>query len=86
MSPNDLGFFGLDKRAAAADEASSSNAAADDTVAKAVAHTACVYYNCCAGQHKIANKGARAARCRDLAYQRCHLDVCVSEPTRSTRL
>jgi hypothetical protein len=30
---SDLGVFGLDKRAAAADEASSGNAAADDTVA-----------------------------------------------------
>jgi len=32
MSPNDLGIFGLDKRAATADEASSGNASADDTV------------------------------------------------------
>ena len=30
---SDLGVFGLDKRAAAADEASSGNAAADDIVA-----------------------------------------------------
>jgi len=33
MSPSDLGVFGLDKRATAADEASSGNAAAYDTVA-----------------------------------------------------
>jgi len=33
MSPSDLGVFGLDKRAPAADEASSGNAAAYDTVA-----------------------------------------------------
>ena len=33
MSPSDLGVFGLDKRAAAADEAISGNASADDTVA-----------------------------------------------------
>ena len=33
MSLSDLGVFGLDKRAAAADEASSGNAAADDIVA-----------------------------------------------------
>ena len=33
MSPSELGVFGLDKRAAAADEVSSGNAAADDIVA-----------------------------------------------------
>jgi len=33
MSPSDLRVFGLDKRAAAADEAISGNAAADNTVA-----------------------------------------------------
>jgi len=37
---------------------------ADDTVAavwlgKAVAHTACVHYDCCTGQHKVADKGTR---------------------------
>jgi len=51
-----------------------------DGSAKAVAHTACVHYDCCTGLHKVANKGACAARCRDLAYQRCHLDVCRSRP------
>jgi len=78
--PSDLGVFGLDKRVAAADEASSDNAAADDIEAagcwvKAVVHTACVHYDCCTGQHKVANKGARAAPCRVLAYQRSHLDL-----------
>jgi len=33
MSPIDIGVFGLDKRAAAADEVSSGNAAADGIVA-----------------------------------------------------
>ena len=33
MSPSDLRVFGLDKRAAAADEAISGNAAVDNTVA-----------------------------------------------------
>jgi len=33
MSPSDLGVFGLDGRAAAADKASSRNAGADNTVA-----------------------------------------------------
>jgi len=48
--------------------------------AKAVAHTACVHYDCCTGQHKVANKGARPAPCCDLAYQRCHLEVCWNRP------
>ena len=30
-----------------------------DGWAKAVAHTACVHYDCCTGQHKVVNKGAR---------------------------
>ena len=30
-----------------------------DGWAKAVAHTACVQYDCCTGQHKVVNKGAR---------------------------
>jgi len=46
-----------------------------DDWAKAVAHTACVRYDWCTGQHKVVNKGARAAPCRDLAYQQCHLKV-----------
>jgi len=33
-----------------------------DGWAKAVAHTACVHSNCCTGQHKVANKGARGRR------------------------
>ena len=33
MSPSDLGVFGLDKRAAAADDVNSGNAVADDIVA-----------------------------------------------------
>jgi len=52
---------------AAADEAGGRNAAADtlwqqDGWAKAVAHTACVHYDCCTGQYKVANKGARGRR------------------------
>ena len=43
---SDLGVFGLDKRAAAADEVSSSNAAADG-----------VHYDSGTGQHKLVNKG-----------------------------
>ena len=30
-----------------------------DGWAKAVAHTACVHYDCCTGQHKVVNKGVR---------------------------
>jgi len=45
-----------------------------------VAQTACVHYDCCTGQHKVANKGARAAPCRDLAYQRYHHKVCWNQP------
>jgi len=64
MFPSDLGVFGLDKRAAAADEASGGNTAADnlwqqDGWAKAVAHTACAYCYCCTGHHKVVKKGAR---------------------------
>jgi len=33
-----------------------------DGWAKAVAHTACVHYDCCTGQHTVANKGARERR------------------------
>jgi len=40
-----------------------------DGWAKAVAHTACVHYDCCPGQHKVESKGVHAALCRDLAYQ-----------------
>jgi len=42
MSPSDLGVFGLDKRAAAADEASGGNASADDTVAAGWLGKGCV--------------------------------------------
>ena len=37
-----------------------------DGWAKAVAHTGCVYYDCCTGQHKVENKGAR-----HVMYQVC---------------
>jgi len=42
MSPSDLRVFGLDKRAAAADEASGGNASADDTVAAGWLGKGCV--------------------------------------------
>ena len=39
----------------------------------------------CVWQHKVANKGARAAPCRDLAYQRSHLN-CVGADQVSPQL
>jgi len=85
MSLSDLGVFGLDKREPVTEEAITINATVYDIVvldglAKAVAHTACVHYNCCTGQHKVTNKGARAVPCRDLSYYQCHLEVCWSLP------
>jgi hypothetical protein len=40
----------------------------------------CVCVCVCVCQHKVANKGARAAPCHDLAYQRSHLNVCRDRP------
>jgi len=84
-SPSNLGVFGLDKRATqqmkqVAAMQQQTRLWQLDGLANAVAHTACVHYDCCTGQHKMTNKGTRAAQCRDLAYQRCHLDVCRSRP------
>jgi len=71
---SDLGVFGLDKRAAAADEASSGNAAANDIVAAGWlgegygAHSVCALRQL----HRATQVGKqgreRAVRCRDLAY------------------
>ena len=51
-----------------------------DGWAKAVVHTACVHYDCCTRQHKVANKGARTAPCCDLDYQLCHIELCWDQP------
>jgi len=64
MSPSGPRSFLFGQANTAADEASRGNAAADDTVAavwlgRAVAHMACVHYDCCTGQHKVANKDTR---------------------------
>ena len=90
VSERDLGVFGLDKRAAAADEASSGNAAADDIVAAGWLGQGC-------GAHSVralrqlhrAIQGdkqgcERVVWCRDLAYQRCHINVCQGRPEHSS--
>ena len=89
---SDLGVFGLDKRAAAADEASSGNSGADDIVT-----TGWLGQDC--GAHSVralpqlhratqSSKQRRewAVRCRDWAYQRCHIDVCRGRPEHSSRV
>jgi len=63
-----LGVFGLDKRAAAADEATvaiqqQTTLWQQDGWVKAVAHTACVHYDSCTGQHKVVNKGVSGWYC-----------------------
>jgi len=40
----------------------------------------CVCVCVCVWQHKVANKGARAAPCHDLAYQRSHLNAYRDRP------
>jgi len=86
MSPSDLGVFGSDKRAAAADEASSGNAAADDIVATGWLGKGCGARSVRALRllHRATQGGkqgrARVVRCRDLAYRRCHLAVCRGRP------
>jgi len=66
MFPSNLRIFGLDKQAAAQMRQAVAMQQQMtlwqlDGWAKAVAHTACVHYDCCrvTGQHKVANKGAR---------------------------
>jgi len=81
-----LQVFGLDKRAAAADEASGGNAAEDNSVEAGWLGKGCGAHGVRALQllHRATQGGkqgrARAAWCRDLAYQRCHLDVCRGRP------
>ena len=90
MSPSDLGVFGLDKRAVAADEVSSGNAAADDIVAAGWLGKGCDAHSVRAlgYLHRATQVGKhgreRALRCRDLAYQRCHIEVCRGRPEHSS--
>ena len=78
--------FGLDKQAAAADEASSGNAAANDTVAAGWLGKGCGAHGVRALRllHRATQGGkqglARTARCRNLAYQRWHPNVCRGRP------
>jgi len=65
MPPSDLRVFGFwtseqqrQMRQAAATQRQKT-LWQQDGWAKAVAHTACVRYDCCTGQHKVVNKGAR---------------------------
>jgi len=64
MSPSDLRFLGWTSkqqrqmRQAAAMQRQTTLWQLDGW-AKVVAHTACVHYDCCTGQHKVANKGSR---------------------------
>jgi len=75
MSPSAPGVFGLDKRAAAADEASSCNAAAGDIVAVGWLGKGCGAHSVRALRqlHRATQSGKkgreRAVRFRDLAYQ-----------------
>jgi len=90
MSPSDLGVLGLDKRAAAADEVNSGNAAADNIVAAGWLGKGCGAHSVRALRHlhrttQVGKQGReRAERCRDLAYQRCHNDVCRGRPEHSS--
>ena len=86
MSPIDLGVFGLDKRAAAADEVNSGNTAADDIVAAGWLGKGCGAHSVRAIRQlhmatQVGKQGReRALRCRDLAYQQCHIEVCRGRP------
>jgi len=90
MSPSDLGVCGLEKRAAAADEASSGNAAADDIVAAGWlgkdcdAHSVRALRQLHRATQSVKQGRERAVRCRDLAYQRCYIDVCRGRPEHSS--
>jgi len=87
-----LGVFGLDKRAAAADEARSGNAAADDIVAAGLLGQGCGAHSVHALRklHRATQSGKqrreRAVLCRDLAYHRCHIDVCRGRPEHSSQM
>jgi len=87
-----LGVYGLDKRAAGADQASSGNAAADDIVTAGWLGKGCGAHSVRAlGQlHRatqISKQGREwVVRCRDLAYQRCHIDVCRGQPEHSSQM
>ena len=73
----------MDKRATAADEANSGNATGYDTVAAGWLGEGCGTHGVRALRllHRAtANKRARAAPCRDLAYQRYHLELCWNRP------
>ena len=82
--------FWLEQRAAAADEARSGNAAADDIVAAGWLGKGCGAHSVRAlGQlHRatqISKQGREwVVRCRDLAYQRCHIEVCQGRPENSS--
>ena len=81
-----LGVFGLDKRGAVADEASRGNAAADDIVGAGWLGKGCGAHSVRAlGATQVGKQGReRALRCRDLAYQRCHIEVCQGRPENSS--
>jgi len=83
MSLINLGVFGLDKRTAAADEASRGNTAAYDTVTATWLGKGCGTQGVRALRllnRATRSEGARAAPCRDLVFQRCHLEVCWNQP------
>jgi len=85
-----LGVFGLDKREAADDEVSNGNAAADNIVAAEWLGKGCGAHRVRALRqlHRATQVGKqgreRAVRCRDLAYQRCHIHVCRGRPEHSS--
>jgi len=85
-----LGVFGLDKRAAAADEVSSGNAAADNIVAAGWLGKGCGAQSVRALRqlHRATQVGKqgreRAVWCCHLVYQRCHIDVCRGQPEHSS--
>ena len=73
-------------RQAAADEASSGNAAADGIVAAGWLGKGCGAHSVRAlGATQVGKQGReRALRCRDLAYQQCHIEVCRGRPEHSS--
>ena len=75
-------FFGLDKRGAVADEASRGNAVADDIVGAGWLGKGCVAHSVRALQqlHRATQGGKQGRECRDLADQRCHINVCWGQP------
>jgi len=77
MSPS-VGVFGLDKRAAAADEASSGNAAADDTVVAGWLGKGCGAHGMRALPllHRATQGGKQRRASGTVPLPQCHLDVC----------